>query len=466
MTLQQRPRILVVDDDDAHRLMLSTLLKDWGFAVEEADDGQQAVQLIRRGPLDLVLMDVRMPGMDGIEATRRIHRYNPAVPVIILTAYSSIPSAVEALKAGAYDYLTKPIDFDALRLAMDRALDHTRLRAENEELREQLSRLQLPEIVGKSRAMTQLMEMLSLVAPSEATVLITGESGTGKGLVARAIHANSMRKDGPLVEVNCAAIPENLLESELFGHEKGAFTGADKPRRGRFAQADGGTIFLDEVGELSVFMQAKLLRVLQDGILQRVGSDRTHTVDVRVVAATNRDLLQMVREGTFREDLYYRLNVVALEVPPLRDRRDDIPLLTQHFLSLYAEKNSRRVKGVTPQVMDIFLRYDWPGNVRELENVLERSVILLRGDYVTERELPFHLQEMAQGAPSPPSEPLPGVPVDSIWTLAEMEKQMILRVLEDTGGNKSEAARRLGITRRTLKLKLKRYAEEEAAKHG
>ncbi|SMC25623.1 two-component system, NtrC family, response regulator HydG [Desulfacinum hydrothermale DSM 13146] len=465
MSLPRPPQILIVDDDDAHRLMLSTLLKDWGFGVKEAGDGHRAVQIIREGPLDLVLMDVRMPEMDGIEATRRIRRYNPAVPIIMLTAYSSVPSAVEALKAGAYDYLTKPIDFDALRLAMDRALDHTRLRTENQELKEQLSRLQLPAIVGKSQAMTSLVEMLALVAPSEATVLITGESGTGKGLVARAIHANSPRKDGPLVEVNCAAIPENLLESELFGHEKGAFTGADRSRRGRFAQAQGGTLFLDEVGELSIFMQAKLLGVLQDGVIQRVGSDQTHNVDVRVVAATNRDLAHMVREGTFREDLYYRLNVVALEVPPLRDRRDDIPLLCQHFLSLYGQKNNRRVKGLTPQVMDIFMRYDWPGNVRELENVLERAVILMRGEYVTERELPLHLQKLSRDLTEPVAAASASPDMDSSLTLAQMEKRMILRVLEETGGNKSEAARRLGITRRTLKLKLKKYAEEESAEN-
>ncbi len=454
--------ILVVDDDPAHRLMLTTLLSDWGYRVKEADGGLSAVAKVQEEPLDAVIMDVRMPDMDGIEATRRIHHYNPALPVIVLTAFSSVPSAVEALKAGAYDYLTKPLDFDALRLALDRALEHTHLRTENQELREQLARLRLPEIIGTSAAMARLVELLALVAPSEATVLITGESGTGKGLVARAIHANSRRSHGPLVEVNCAAIPENLMETELFGHDKGAFTGADKARRGRFAQADGGTIFLDEVGELSLPMQAKLLRVLQDGQIQRVGSDQPIAVDVRILAATNRDLHQMTQEGLFREDLYYRLNVVAVEVPPLRQRKEDIPLLVDHFLRTFAQKNKRTVRGITPRAMDLLLKYDWPGNVRELENVMERAVILLRGEYLTEAELPLHLQRPETPGPSGPANDAPqedAVSLPSV-TLAEMERRLIERVLEETGGNKSEAARRLGITRRTLKLKLKKYAEE------
>lgn len=453
--------ILVVDDDPAHRLMLTTLLSDWGYRVKEADGGLAAVTKVQEEPLDAVIMDVRMPDMDGIEATRRIHHYNPALPVIVLTAFSSVPSAVEALKAGAYDYLTKPLDFDALRLALDRALEHTHLRTENQELREQLARLRLPEIIGTSAAMARLVELLALVAPSEATVLITGESGTGKGLVARAIHANSRRSHGPLVEVNCAAIPENLMETELFGHDKGAFTGADKARRGRFAQADGGTIFLDEVGELSLPMQAKLLRVLQDGQIQRVGSDQPIAVDVRILAATNRDLHQMTLEGSFREDLYYRLNVVAVEVPPLRKRKEDIPLLVDHFLRTFAEKNKRTVRGISPRAMDLLLKYDWPGNVRELENVMERAVILLRGEYLTEAELPLHLQRPETPGPSGPGSdaaPEDAVPLSTV-TLAEMERRLIERVLEETGGNKSEAARRLGITRRTLKLKLKKYAE-------
>lgn len=465
MTIERLPHILVVDDDPAHRLMLTTLLADWGYRVLEADGGFAAVHRVERQPLDAVIMDVRMPDMDGIEATRRIHQYNPALPVIVLTAFSSVPSAVEALKAGAYDYLTKPLDFDALRLALHRALEHTKLRTENQELKEQLARLRLPEIIGKSASMERLVDLLALVAPSEATVLITGESGTGKGMVARAIHANSLRSQGSLVEVNCAAIPENLLETELFGHDKGAFTGADKARRGRFAQADGGTIFLDEVGELSLPMQAKLLRVLQDGHIQRVGSDQAITVNVRILAATNRDLQRMTQEGAFREDLYYRLNVVTIEVPPLRERKDDIPLLVDHFLKTFTAKNKRTVRGITPRAMDLLVKYDWPGNVRELENVIERAVILLRGEYLTEAELPLHLQRAAPSAPSAfeGKGSLEEFEPSSSMTLAEMEKLLIEKVLMETGGNKSEAARRLGITRRTLKLKLKKYAEDSAS---
>jgi two-component system response regulator HydG len=459
MTKRAKPLVLIADDDAAHRLMLKTLLEDWGYRIKEADDGEKAVELIRQSSVDLVLMDVRMPKMDGIEATKSIHQYNPAIPILVITAHSSIPSAVEALKSGAYDYLTKPIDFDALKLVMERSLEHTQLQQENEGLRLQLARLQESDLVGRSPAMQNLMEMIALVAPSEATVLITGESGTGKGLVARAVHANSPRSGKPLVEVNCAAIPETLIESELFGHEKGAFTGAGRQRQGRFSQADGGTIFLDEIGELTLPMQAKMLRVLQEGEIQRVGSDASISVNVRVLAATNRNLQAMVLEGSFREDLYYRLNVVTIEAPPLRSRQEDIPVLAQHFWEKFAEKNHKIVKGITPQAMDILLKHPWPGNVRELENVMERAVILLRGEYISHRELPLTMQQSIEDSHQD------GAPAMSFsgtdLTLAEVEKQMILQVLEETSGNKSETARRLGITRRTLQLKLKKYEEEE-----
>lgn len=449
--------ILIADDDKAHRLMMATMMRDWGFRTQEAEDGQHALDLIRQNPVDLVLMDMRMPGMDGIASTVAISRHNPAIPIVIVTAYSSISTAVEAMKAGAFDYVTKPIDFDALKLVLDRALEHTRVRAENEMLRSQLARFQTSDLTSNSRAMRKLMEMVALVAPTETTVLITGESGTGKGLVARSIHANSPRKDNPLVEVNCAAIPENLIESELFGHEKGAFTGADKLRRGRFSMAHGGSIFLDEIGELPLSLQAKLLRVLQEGEIQRVGSDASIPVDVRILAATNRNLETMVTEGLFREDLFYRLNVFSLDVPPLRERLEDIPALAQLFLKNFSQKNRNPVKGMTPQAMDLLLHYAWPGNVRELENAMERAVILARGEYVTALELPLPIQALAEKhACSPPL-----VPQIDGGSLADMEKEMILLKLQEAGGNKSEAARRLGITRRTLKLKLKKYADED-----
>ncbi len=460
MTRTPKPSVLLVDDDDAHRLMLRTLLEAWDYAVTEARDGRAAVDFIHEKSADLVIMDMRMPKMDGIQATREIHRHNPAIPIVVMTAYSSVSSAVEALKSGAYDYITKPLDFDSLKHLLERSLEHFHLQEENRDLRQQLARLKVPEILGRSNAMKQLLETIAMVAPSEATVLITGESGTGKGLIARAIHENSPRSGKPLVEVNCAAIPENLVESELFGHEKGAFTGASRQRPGRFAQAHGGTLFLDEVGELNPAVQAKLLRILQEGEIQRVGSDTAIAVDVRVVAATNRDLEVMVREGRFREDLYYRLNVVKLEAPPLRERAEDIPVLARHFWEAAARKNRKTVKAIAPQAMDLLLRYSWPGNVRELENVMERAVILMRGEVISEKDLPLSLQKLS---PEPPY-------YEDPWerrkffkedvTLAEMEKQLILQVLQETEGNKSETARRLGITRRTLQLKLKKYAEE------
>uniref|UniRef100_I2PWZ0 Response regulator with CheY-like receiver, AAA-type ATPase, and DNA-binding domains n=1 Tax=Desulfovibrio sp. U5L TaxID=596152 RepID=I2PWZ0_9BACT len=457
MAAKAKTTVLVVDDDQSHRTILLALINGWGYAATGTDDGSKAVALAREKPFDLILMDVRMAAMDGIEAMKEIKAYNPAIPVLIMTAYSNVESAVEAIKAGAYDYLTKPLDFDVLRLTMERALEHVSLKAENRQLRERLvSAFDPKDIVGRSGPMRRLMDMVAMVAPSEATVLVTGPSGTGKELVARAIHANSSRRGGPLVTVNCAALSETLLESELFGHEKGAFSGADKRREGRFLQADKGTIFLDEIGETSAAMQAKLLRAIQEREIQRVGSDRTLRVDVRIVAATNRDLKAEVEVGRFREDLYYRLNVMNLAVPPLRDRAEDIPLLAMHFLRRFAEANRKTAKGFTPQAMDLLLKYDWPGNVRELENAVERAVVLMAGDFVTERELP--LSVLQAYAPLEPEldqgQPQAGPTV--IQPLEAVEREAILAALEVTGGNKTEAARQLGITRKTLLAKLQR----------
>ncbi|MEJ2589182.1 MAG: sigma-54 dependent transcriptional regulator [Deltaproteobacteria bacterium] len=454
---QKSATILVVDDDKGHLTTLKTVLKSWGFEADAADDGTLAVEKVQERPYDLILMDVRMAVMSGIEALRQIQAYNPSIPILIMTAYSSVESAVEAMKAGAYDYLTKPLDFDDLKLTMERALEHTRLKEENMALKEKLnSGGRLKNIIGKSPAMKELVDMVALVAPSEATILITGESGTGKELVARAIHANSSRKDGPLVIVNCAALAETLLESELFGHEKGAFTGADKRREGRFAHANKGTIFLDEIGEMSLTMQAKLLRVIQDRKIQRVGSDQSIGVDVRIVAATNRRLEEAVSKGTFREDLYYRLNVVTLHVPPLRDRIDDIPRLAKHFLDRYAERNQKPLKGFDPRAMDMLLKYTWPGNVRELENAVERAVILVPGDYITPKELPLSITEAYPLKDELP-QVTPAAPDANGLSLEALEKQAILNTLAAEDGNKSEAARKLGITRRTLYKKLEKY---------
>jgi two-component system response regulator HydG len=447
-------KILVVDDDKSHRFMLKSMFTEWGWNVEEADDGTTAVAAVEEHSYDAILMDVRMAKMDGMEALKKIHEFNPAIPVVIMTAYSSVDSAVEAIKIGAHDYLTKPLDFERLRLTMARALDHRQV-VEEKEGAKSLKREEIDTtgIVGKSPVMQELLEIISFVAPTEATVLITGESGTGKELMASALHLNSARKSGPFIKVNCAALVENLLESELFGHEKGAFTGADRRRDGKFVQANHGTLFLDEIGETSPGMQVKLLRVLQEHELQRVGGQDVVEVNVRLLAATNRILEDEVKAGRFREDLYYRLNVVSLHVPSLKERREDIPLLVEHFLEVYGAKNNRKISGITPGCMDILLHYPWPGNVRELENAMERGVILMRGDYLDEESLPLSIKKWAQQESGDIREGVEGLPS----SLEEAEKLVILKTLDEVDGNKSEAARRLGITRKTLLSKLNKY---------
>jgi two-component system, NtrC family, response regulator HydG len=456
MKTEKQPTILVVDDDHAHRTMLNTLIRGWGYTVTEADDGRTAVAAVEKGPFDLVLMDVRMLHMSGIEALDAVKAINPAIPVIIMTAYSSVETAVAALKKGAYDYLTKPLDFEKLKIIIRRAMDHLRLREENRMLRETLGRhFDRRNIIGNSPAMQRLLETLAQVAPSEATVLISGESGTGKELIAGAVHFNSPRKDGPFVKLNCAAVTETLLESELFGHEKGAFTGADRRREGKFYQANRGTIFLDEVSEMSLTMQVKLLRVLQEREVTRVGGESVVPVDVRVLVATNRDLEERIQEGKFREDLYYRLNVIRLETPPLRRRPEDIPLLANHFLAYFNKKNRKEIKNFTPAAMDRLIRYNWPGNVRELMNAVEGGVVLARSDFLDASDLPM------VGAEAPADSPAAAAAGAGALSLEMVEKSAILQTLETVGGNKSEAARRLGITRKTLHGKLKRYGAEK-----
>ncbi|MFO7554557.1 MAG: sigma-54 dependent transcriptional regulator [Desulfobacterales bacterium] len=449
--MTQKKTVLVVDDDDTHRTMLKTLVGGWGYDIVEADDGSTAIEMVQERPFDLVLMDVRMLKVSGLEALERIKAFNPAIPVTIMTAYSSVETAIEALKKGAYDYLTKPLDFDKLHLTIERAMEHVRLKEENRILKENLGKhFDMQNIIGRSPAMISLLETVAHVAPSEATVMITGESGTGKELIAGVIHYNSPRKDGPFVKINCAAITETLLESELFGHEKGAFTGAERRKEGRFYQAHKGSLFLDEVSEMPLAMQVKLLRVLQERELTRVGGEKVIPVDVRVIAATNKDLVDLRNKGLFREDLFYRLNVVSLEIPPLKKRRDDIPLLAQHFLKMFSEKNNKEIKGFTPRAMDLLIRYDWPGNVRELMNAVERGVVLARTEYLDDQDFAI-IQPMLQQ----PVETLSYV--DHTMPLEAMEKAAILQMLEFVDGNKSEAARRLGITRKTLHKKLKKY---------
>jgi two-component system, NtrC family, response regulator HydG len=450
--IRAKGKILVVDDDAAHRKMLEAVLGGEGFDVRHAENGEAAVSSAENEFYDLVLMDIRMKGMGGIEALKKIKGTTRGIPIVIMTAYASVDTAVDALKSGAYDYLVKPLDIDELKIAIAKALDHYRLEKENLLLKERLGkRFDFSNIVGRSEPLMKIFETISLVAPSDAAVLILGESGTGKELFANAIHQNSLRKNGPFVKINCAAIPETLLESELFGHEKGAFTGAVKKKPGKFQQAHAGSIFLDEIAEMNAATQAKILRVLQEQEFEPVGGVQTVKVDIRVIAATNRDLRERIKEGAFREDLYYRLNVVSVAIPPLRERREDVMPLADFFLKKYARKNRRLIKGFKSETADILKKYDWPGNVRELENAVERSVILARGEAIAPDDLPDSIRE-ARIAPS-------GEPVDTspVKSLKDVEKEMILRALEETGGNRTRAADILGISRRTLQLKLKAY---------
>jgi two-component system response regulator HydG len=447
-----KAKILVVDDEAAHRQMIEAVLGAEGYEIQQAADGQAALTAIEERFYDLVVMDIRMPEMGGIEALKEIKAISPAIPIIIMTAYASVGTAVEALKAGAYDYLTKPLDIEELKILVAKALRFHQLEQDNIYFKERLNdRFDFSNILGRSPAMKQLFETMALVAPSEATVLIVGESGTGKELIANAVHQNSPRKDRPLIKVNCAALPETLLESELFGHEKGAFTGAIARKQGRFQLAHRSSIFLDEIAEMAPATQAKILRVLQEREFEPVGSSQTIKVDCRVIAATNKNLEEQIHAGRFREDLYYRINVVLLPVPALRERREDIPLLADFFLKQYAEKNQRAIEGFTPRAVDLLMRYDWPGNVRELENVVERAVIMSRGEMITPLEFPADLQKLDTELAAVPVEVTPG------RSLKEVEKALILQTLEQTGGNRTHAAKILGISRRTLQLKLKEY---------
>jgi len=441
-----------VDDDAVHRRMIETVLCAEGYEVRQAEDGLLAVAAVEQQFHDLILMDIRMSRMDGIEATKRIKEISPGIPIVIMTAYASLSTAVEALKTGAQDYLIKPLDIDELKLLVKKVLHHRGLEMENRFLKERLAdHFNFDKIIGQGRAIRALFETMALVAPTEATVLITGESGTGKELIANAIHLNSPRRERPFIKVNCAALPETLLESELFGHEKGAFTGATSQKQGRFQLAHQASIFLDEIGEMPITTQVKILRVLQEREFEPVGGTRTIQVDIRIIAATNKNLETEIAAGRFREDLFYRLNVVTLDVPPLRERREDIPLLADFFLKRYAEKNRRLIKGFSPRAMDLLMRHPWPGNIREMENVIERAVILSRGDTIRPAEFPGVLQSIEKEDDATIPEVAPG------RSLKEVERRMILRTLSEVGGNRTHAAEILGISRRTLQLKLKEY---------
>jgi two-component system, NtrC family, response regulator HydG len=450
-------RLLVADDDPGLRESLNRTLTRAGYSVLLASDGRAALELLQSGGIDLVLTDLKMPGLTGIELLRAAKALVPDVDVILVTAFGTVEEAVSAMKEGAYDFITKPFRGEQLLKLISKALERRELIEQNRALQRQLEALQgRGQVVGGSPAFRRMMILVEQVADSSATVLIQGESGTGKELVASAIHERSSRHGGPFVAVNCAALPETLLESELFGYERGAFTGAAGRKEGRFELAHTGTLFLDEVADLSAVTQPKILRVLQEGEFERVGGTRTIRVDVRIVAATNQDLAQMVREKRFREDLYYRLNVISINVPPLRERREDIPLLAQHFLRVYAAKNNRRLEAFTDEAMRRLEAYAWPGNVRELENVVERGVVLARGSQVELRDL---TEEVAGATPLPEG----GVLVRIGTPLAEVEQRLLEATLRVTNGNKTQAAKLLGIDPKTVYRKLERHTEMDTA---
>ncbi len=445
-----KARILIVDDEANARNALAEILREEGYQVETAADGFKALARAESFSPDLVLTDLKMPGMDGVELLGKLKQSADIdVEVVVMTAFGAVETAVAAMRAGAADYLTKPLNTDELLLVIERALERCRLRQETVHLREQLkNKYSFSSIIGSSPEMQQLFKSIAQIAPSRATVLLSGESGTGKELVAAAIHHSSSRSERPFIKLHCAALAESLLESELFGHERGAFTGAERRREGRFEQADGGTLFLDEIGEISSATQVKLLRVLQEREFERVGGNQTLKVDVRVIAATNRDLKQMVERGEFREDLFYRLNVINVHLPPLRQRASDIPALAIHFAKRYSDENGKSVTKISDRALSLLVAYPWHGNVRELENVIERAVVLAEGDTIEISHLPAELAA-EQGSGTTPV--IPGA------TMAELERHAILTTLEACGGSTSKAADVLGISVRKIQYKLQEY---------
>lgn len=440
--------ILIVDDEKNTREGLARALKRQ-YRVFTAESAETALSVLSEETVDLMLSDIRMPGEDGLSLLKTVRQRYPSVLCILLTAYGSIETSVEAMKSGAYDFLTKPVNLDQLDIKLDQALKTRKLESENRELRKRLDdRYGFENIIGTSEPMQSLFDTIRQVSPTQANVLIQGASGTGKELVARAIHRLSTRSDGPFVAVHCAALSATLLESELFGHEKGAFTGAIAQSKGRFELANGGTLFLDEISEIDLSIQVKLLRVLETRTFERVGGEKTLSTDIRVVAATNRNLKEYVEAGKFREDLYYRLNIVDIRLPPLSERKSDIPLLCAHFIKDFSQKNNREITGIEPAAMALLQAYPWPGNVRELRNIIERMIVLSHGSLLTVMDVPANIRDDAQKAAEAAGEP------NRTESLAQTEKRKILSALEAAGGNRSRAAVALGISRRTLHRKL------------
>lgn len=452
----QAAKILVVDDDAVARELLAEALKKEGYDVEAFGSGEAAIARGREGRVDLVLTDIRMGAVDGLTVLREFKRMSQDTAIVVLTAFGSLEGAIEAIKQGAYDYLAKPFKKEEIKLVVQRSLDHCRLLRENTKFREELkSKDEWSPLVGSSPAMLEVYKLVARVSESKSTVLLQGESGTGKELIARAIHGNSPRRDKPFVPVNCGALPDTLLESEMFGYEKGAFTGAVGTKTGLFESASGGTLFLDEVGELGQALQVKLLRVMQDHEVRRVGGTHSIKVDVRIIAATNRDLEQFVKEGKFRDDLFYRLNVVRITLPSLTERQEDIPMLAHYFLQKCATGTTTPVRGFHPDTMDLLNRYRWPGNVRELENAIERAVSLSHGPLLTPDDLPAAIRQAPIHADAKPESPDTTEPV--CLTLEEVEKRHLVRVLKETKGNKVKASKILGIDRRTLYRMAERF---------
>lgn len=442
--MSKKIRILVVDDEAPMRECLQDWLLEDGHEVGLASSGPEAIAMVKDGNWHAVLLDLKMPGMDGLQTLAELRLLAPNTDVLMMTAYATIQSAVQAMKTGAYDYLVKPFDPDELEVQIKKIVSHQELLLENILLRRRLEeREEFEEIIGQSEPMQELFELLSRVAPTDSTVLITGDSGTGKELVARAIHGNSPRCYYPFITVSCGALPETLLESELFGYEKGAFTGAEQTRKGRIEMADGGTLFLDEIGEISAKTQVDLLRVLQEKKIQRLGGDQEIAVDVRILAATNRDLLQAIKEKRFREDLYYRLNVITIHLPSLRERKKDIPLLADHFMRKFCFEMNREPVNIAPEALELLMDYHWPGNVRELENIIERALVIGQGKSILPAHLPFDRGQQRE--------------VELPESLREMEQHHIMRILEKTGWNISQTARRLEIDRQTLYNKIQKY---------
>ncbi len=451
-------RILVADDEQSMREFLDIMLKKEGYKVSLASNGEEVLKLIDKDLFDLILLDIRMPRLDGIGVLKKIKTASPETIVIMITAYASADTAIKAMKEGAYDYITKPFKVDEIKLIIKNALEKKNLQKENLLLKQVVrDRYRFGSIIGQSSKMLALYDLLEKIAPTKTNILITGESGTGKELAAKAVHYNSSRKDKPFVTLNCGAIPESLIESELFGHMKGAFTDAITTKKGLFEMADEGTIFLDEISELPLLMQVKLLRVLQDKEFKRVGGTEDIRVDVRIISATNKDLEETVKEKQFREDLFYRLNVIQVKMPPLRDRKEDIPILAAHFLKKYSEELNKNILKVSPEALTMLLNYEYPGNVRELQNIIERAVALGNGNELTPQHLSSYLDEQIQGKRSAIDLDIPPDGIDLEKVIEEIERALLLKALDRTKGIKKKAAELLRINFRSMRYRLEKY---------